>query len=619
MSSQVAPSRALIVTRLSRMTDESTSPERQLAECMKLCADRGYEVVGAAEDLDVSAGKTSPFERPELKRWLAHEFSPSTAPGPDNRHPCPFDVIVFYRLDRLVRSVPHLWSVIEWAETHGVVLVSATEKHFDLSDKFGRAIVSLIATVAELELDAISERNSNAFRHNFSAGKWRGGVPPWGYLPAKNEEGEWRLAQDPVQVKLIREVVNRVMAGVPLRQIAHDLTEQGVLTPKDRFAESRGREVKHFQWHSGPLKRSLSSQTLLGHAITRTPETGPNGQVKKEPNGKKVYGPETIVRGDDGTPVVRAEPILSRGEFDRLQVELSGRENRKEPTKRSSGLLLRVIYCGACGRPAYRLKGGKGRATRYRCASAQYKDHCGNLTVTSEPIEDLVTAAVLKLLGDSERQEREWDPGEDHAAELTDVDEQLADLAEALGTGSFKRGTPGRVRLDQRIAALSTRREVLAAMRSRPGGWTQKGTGELFSDWWARQTTTEQNVYLRTMGVRVQFLEGPAEGAHMQAPGKLFIELGSLSDMVGGLKPGPTATSVASGFEVMERLGIQGVVFSSEKQMPTRTDDSVWFQPEPGMWLLMSPRAVAEAHEAREWDELRREETAGDYDWDDED
>lgn len=54
--------RALIVVRLSRLTDESTSPEHQRAACEQYCASRGWDVVGVAEDLDVSAGNTSPFE-----------------------------------------------------------------------------------------------------------------------------------------------------------------------------------------------------------------------------------------------------------------------------------------------------------------------------------------------------------------------------------------------------------------------------------------------------------------------------------------------------------------------------------------------------------------------------
>ena len=81
--------------------------------------------------------------------------------------------------------------------------------------------------------------------------------------------------------------------------------------------------------------------------------------------------------------------------FDRLGVELADRENRKEPTKRSTGLLLQVVYCGVCGRPAYRLKGGAGRKPRYRCASAQYREPCGNKSIPLDYADDAVETSCL--------------------------------------------------------------------------------------------------------------------------------------------------------------------------------------------------------------------------------
>src|SRR5690606_4366055 len=99
--------RALVVIRLSRVTDATTSPERQLESCQQLCAQRGWDVVGVAEDLDVS-GAVVRFDRkrrPNLARWLAFEEQP-------------FDVIVAYRVDRLTRSIRHLQQLVHWAEDH---------------------------------------------------------------------------------------------------------------------------------------------------------------------------------------------------------------------------------------------------------------------------------------------------------------------------------------------------------------------------------------------------------------------------------------------------------------------------------------------------------------------
>jgi site-specific DNA recombinase len=528
--------RALIVVRLSRVTDATTSPERQIAACHELCRQRGYEVVGTAQDLDVSAGKTTPFDRPQLGRWLVD--------------PTRYDAIVFFRVDRIVRRLFDLADLIRWSRQHAVTLVSATESHFDLSTDFGDIIALLVAKVAEMELEAISERNASAFRHNFSRGKYRGGIPPWGYLPERNGDGEWRLVQDPLQVNVIHEVVERVLAGEPLRAIAHDLTTRHVLTPKDRFAQARGRDVAGYEWHSGPLKRALTSPTLLGRVVTREALLDAQGRPQRDDKGKKIFGPETVVVSDDGSPVVRAEPILTRDVFDRLGVELSGRENRKEPTKRSSGLLLRIIYCGVCGRPAYRLKGGAGRKARYRCASAQYAEPCENRTIPLDWAEAELERRILANLGPFERHTRVWFSGNDHTDELSDVNETLADLTDQLGTGMFKRGTPQRAKLDRRIAALSGRQAELSSTPSEPAGWRYEPTGELFSDWWEAQDTEARNVWLRQMNFRVVW-KSHTEGSRtlvdeFRLDGDLTMDLdadalfGPMVDLVKAMTESPT-------------------------------------------------------------------------------
>lgn len=479
--------RALIVIRLSRVTDATTSPERQRQACEDLCATRGYQVVGIAEDLDVSAGKTSPFDRPQLGKWL--------------KRPQDFDVIVFMRVDRFVRRLFDLADAIRWSQDHGVALVSATESHFDLSTKLGGVVALLVASIAEMELDAISERNASAFKHNFSKGKWRGGQPPWGYLP-DDSTGEWRLVQDPQQVEVIHEVVERVLKGEPLRRISHDLTQRKLLTPRDRFAQSRGREVRGYEWHSAPLKRALTSHTLLGYAVAREQLTDAQGRPQRDDKGRKVFGAEVIMRSDDGSPIVRAEPIITREIFDRLAVELAGRENRKEPTKRSTGLLLRILYCDVCGKPAYRLKGGVGRKPRYRCGSYQSTYNCANRTIDLEWADAEVERHVLANLGAMERKTRVWFAGNDHTDELREVNDTLADLVDALGTGAFKRGTPARERLDARIQALTERQEELSSAPTTPAGWVYEGTGELFSDWWERSDVEDRNIWLRQNGFR---------------------------------------------------------------------------------------------------------------------
>ncbi|MGB3604386.1 MAG: recombinase family protein [Gordonia sp. (in: high G+C Gram-positive bacteria)] len=524
--------RALIVVRLSRVTDATTSPERQEQACRELCEQRGYDVVDVVEDLDVSAGATTPFTRPKLGPWLA------------NRHN-EFDVLVVYRMDRLVRRLLDLADVIRWGQAHDVAIVSATEAFLDLTAPFGDIVAMLVAKTAEMELEAISTRNASASRHNIRSGKWRGGIAPWGYVPEKDETGVWRLVQDPEQVAIIHEVVERVLAGEPLRPIAADLTKRGVLTPKDRMSQIKGREIKHYGWASGRMKEQLTSRTLLGQIITRDPVVDAKGQSQRDAKGQRILGPEFVVTGDDGRPVVRAEPILTREIFDRVGAALRSREVDRTATT-TSGLLLKVLFCGVCGRPAYRLKGGPGRKPRYRCAYAQDKKGtagvsgpCDNRSVPLEWADDEVEAHVLDRVGSMERMTRIWFSGSDARGELAEIDELLGDLVDQLGTGAFKRGTPQRKRLDARIAALTERQESLRGQPIEASGWRYEGTGETVAEWWSRADQATRTAWLRDSGVRVTWLSHTEHGR--TKVDKFEIMMGAGPGLDGGALPGPIA------------------------------------------------------------------------------
>jgi site-specific DNA recombinase len=240
--------------------------------------------------------------------------------------------------------------------------------------------------------------------------------------------------------------------------------------------------------------------------------------------------------------------------FDRMAVELTDRENRKEPTKRSTGLLLQIIHCRVCERPAYRLKGGPGRKPRYRCASAQYRETCGNKSIPLEYADDFVENALLGMLGGSERLERVWDRGSDHSAELAEVNETLADLTGLVGTGPYRRGTPQREALDGKIADLDRRRSELSSEAVKPAGWTWQPTGEKFSDWWERQDVTGRNVWLRSMNVRLGW-------RHVEGAGQpdMHLDLGDLGTLTAQLEPSGPVAGWQKVFEAMGESGVQGI------------------------------------------------------------
>jgi DNA invertase Pin-like site-specific DNA recombinase len=88
--------RGVRCVRLSVLTDETTSPERQCEADDIAAASLGIEFsegdqLREAVDLDVSASKIGPFDRPALGSWLAR---------PDE-----YDALVWWRFDRAIRSM----------------------------------------------------------------------------------------------------------------------------------------------------------------------------------------------------------------------------------------------------------------------------------------------------------------------------------------------------------------------------------------------------------------------------------------------------------------------------------------------------------------------------------
>ncbi|MEU8827758.1 recombinase family protein [Streptomyces sp. NPDC048636] len=177
---------ALSAIRLSVRTDETTSPGRQRGANQQSAQALGARIVGEAEDLDVSASKTTPFERPELSKWLAE--------------PSRFDMILWWRLDRAVRSMADMHDLAKWARTYRKMLVFAEGPGGMLKldfrnplDPIAEIMVTLLAFAAQMEAQAIRERAQGATAAmRTMALRWRGARPPYGYMPAPMPDGAGR-------------------------------------------------------------------------------------------------------------------------------------------------------------------------------------------------------------------------------------------------------------------------------------------------------------------------------------------------------------------------------------------------------------------------------------------
>lgn len=117
----------------ARVSTQDQSLDLQIDALKKMGCERIYE--------EKASGKRD--DRPEL-----HKMLDSLREG---------DTVVVYKLDRISRSTRHLIELVESFEEQGVEFVSL-EDQIDTTTPMGRFFFRMMASIAELERDILSER-----------------------------------------------------------------------------------------------------------------------------------------------------------------------------------------------------------------------------------------------------------------------------------------------------------------------------------------------------------------------------------------------------------------------------------------------------------------------------
>ncbi len=134
--------------------------------------------------------------------------------------------VVFVKLDRLSRSTRDVIGLIDASGREGWSLHSIAES-LDTSSAMGRFFVRMLANLAELERDQVSERVSAALGYLRDEGKRISGRPPFGY---RFEGGE--LVEVACEQVVLARLVSMREGGQSLRAIAAALNGAGELHPR---------------------------------------------------------------------------------------------------------------------------------------------------------------------------------------------------------------------------------------------------------------------------------------------------------------------------------------------------------------------------------------------------
>jgi len=473
--------RSLGAVRLSNLTDETTSPQRQRADITTDPVVVMGELVDWAEDLDVSADKFSPFQRPKLGPWLT---------DPDKISQ--YDALVFAKADRAVRSMMDMYELSKWGLEHRKVIVfvkgpgGGPRMELDFRrgplDPITQLIIMIFAFAGEIEVNLIKERTADSQKLARQENRWHGGYAPFGYKVAKHSSGKgFILVPDDYAVKVLRQIADLCREKHSLNSICTKLNEDGILTTLDRHRALKGEPPKGLKWSRQSLKSMLLSKTLLGI---------------EEYEGKVVYD-------DNGLPIQRAEPAISRSDWDDIQAHLSSILKGSYARTRTTSPLLGILFCALCGATMYRAVASAGRRGReyYRCKNrVASQELCSGRYVSADAIYRIIEERLLAHIGDLEILEEVYVAGESHEAELEDAKAALNDLLQM----SEGKSEAVKAVYDARIETVEARIVTLSGLPQRAPGRSYRPTGVTYRAAWETSDSSQRREMLLKAGLRVE-------------------------------------------------------------------------------------------------------------------
>ncbi len=199
--------KAALYIRVSTMEqkNEGISIANQESKLRMFCESQDWEIADVYIDDGYSA---KDIERPHIQRLL------------DDVEKEKFDVVVVYKLDRLIRNVINLNEILQKLDNHNVKFKSSTEA-FDTTTAAGRLFLNIVAAMAQWERETTVERVKDVMLKKAMDGEWSGGSTPFGYT-LKDKQ----LIINEEEAEIVRKIFDlaRIWGD---RKVAEHLTQQG--------------------------------------------------------------------------------------------------------------------------------------------------------------------------------------------------------------------------------------------------------------------------------------------------------------------------------------------------------------------------------------------------------
>ena len=281
-------------------TDEQASGkygsiESQIDICkhyLQIQKEKGWELVQAYTDPGFS-GKD--LERPGIQNLIADIKAGKV------------DVIIVYKIERLVRSIKDFYKLWDIFQAHNATFVSATQQ-FDTSNAMGKLMLNVLLSFAQFERENTSEKTRDKMKQRARLGKWHGGWLPFGYDYDKTIKILGINRKESGVVKKIFAFINEDRKP---SEIANYLNAKGVRTKSRAITRKDGtvKEVGKNRLNEDFIKKIVTNSIYKGYVclggeefkgehkaiVSKDTWEKANEKIRPEKTGKTEYARDTHI------------------------------------------------------------------------------------------------------------------------------------------------------------------------------------------------------------------------------------------------------------------------------------------------------------------------------------
>ena len=294
-----------------------------------------------------------------------------------------FNFVIVHKLDRFARNRSDAVGYRVELARKGVMLTSVLE-NYDSDTPEGALMEGLSELLAEFYSRNLSREIKKGQKENALSAKHNGGTPPLGYDVDGTTQ---KLVINEEEAEAVRLIFSMAASYKPYEEILQALNDGGYKTKRGAlFVRNSLHDILRNPKYTGQFFYGRIAHSFMG---------------KKAINSHKFNNSEDIITVDDGVPA-----IISKEEFDKVQLILDKRKQTRNVQNKERYLLTGKVFCGCCG---YAYSGNRSFNKRtqyvyvtYRCAGRRkhLAEKCDNPDVNRDLLEKKVLALLSGIIFD---------------------------------------------------------------------------------------------------------------------------------------------------------------------------------------------------------------------------